>query len=80
MPHRSAPKTKKEPAAGSVLQLKIRLLDVSPMIWRRVLVPATYTLEEFHGVIPRAWRITPLPTPRPPAMSVMISPRFMVTR
>jgi hypothetical protein len=37
--------------ASSVLQLKIRLLDVSPMIWRRVLVPASYTLEEVHGVI-----------------------------
>ena len=51
MLRRSAAKTKKEPAVGSILQLKIRLLDVNPMIWRRVLVPATYTLEELHGVI-----------------------------
>ena len=40
-----------EPLAGPVLQLKIRLLEISPMIWRRVLVPASYTLEELHGVI-----------------------------
>ena len=51
MPRRPAAKTKKEPAVGSILQLKIRLLDVSPMIWRRVLVPVTYTLEELHGLI-----------------------------
>ena len=37
--------------AGAILQLKIRLLDVSPMIWRRMLVPAAFTLRELHGVI-----------------------------
>jgi hypothetical protein len=31
--------------------LKIRLLEVSPMVWRRVLVPDTFTLEELHGII-----------------------------
>jgi hypothetical protein len=31
--------------------LKVRLLDISPMIWRRVLVPASFTLRELHGVI-----------------------------
>jgi hypothetical protein len=35
----------------SILQLKIRLLEVSPMIRRRVLVPESYTLHELHGVI-----------------------------
>jgi hypothetical protein len=40
-----------ESSAASVLRLKIRLLEVSPMIWRRVLVTASYTLEELHGVI-----------------------------
>jgi hypothetical protein len=34
-----------------ILQLKIRLLEVSPMVWRRVLVPDTFTLEELHGII-----------------------------
>lgn len=29
--------------AGSILQLKIGLLGISPMIWRRVLVPAFVT-------------------------------------
>ncbi|CCV09544.1 conserved hypothetical protein [Mesorhizobium metallidurans STM 2683] len=37
--------------AGSILQLKIRLLGVSPMVWRRVLVPESYSLRELHGVI-----------------------------
>jgi Plasmid pRiA4b ORF-3-like protein len=40
-----------ESSAAYVLRLKIQLLEVSPMIWRRVLVPASYTLEELHGVI-----------------------------
>jgi hypothetical protein len=38
-------------STGSVLQLKIRLLGLSPMVWRRVLVPETYSLRELHGVI-----------------------------
>jgi hypothetical protein len=41
-------------AAGPILQVRIRLLRISPMIWRRVLVPASYTLEELHGVIQAA--------------------------
>ena len=38
-------------ANGSIFQIKIRLLRISPMIWRRVLVPASLTLHELHGVI-----------------------------
>ena len=34
----------------SVLRLKVWLLDISPMVWRRVLVPAAFTLSELHGV------------------------------
>jgi hypothetical protein len=41
-------------AAGSILQVKMRLLDISPMIWRRVLVPIASTLQELHGVIQAA--------------------------
>ena len=37
-------------ASASTLQLKVRLINLSPMIWRRVLVPATMTLKELHGV------------------------------
>jgi hypothetical protein len=37
--------------AGPILQLKIRLLGVNPMVWRRVLVPESYSLRELHGVI-----------------------------
>ena len=32
-------------------QLKIRLLGISPMIWRRVLVSPSITLRELHGVL-----------------------------
>jgi hypothetical protein len=39
---------------GSILQVKMRLLDISPMIWRRVLVPVSWTLQELHGVIQAA--------------------------
>lgn len=41
-------------SAGSILQLKIRLLGISPMIWRRVLVPASTSLQELHGTIQAA--------------------------
>ena len=34
-----------------IVQLKVRLLGISPMIWRRVLVPASVTLRELHGTL-----------------------------
>ncbi len=33
------------------MQVKVWLLGISPMAWRRVLVPSTCTLHELHGVI-----------------------------
>jgi hypothetical protein len=41
------------PAGGgdAILQVKVWLIGISPMVWRRVLVPTTFTLREFHGVI-----------------------------
>jgi hypothetical protein len=33
------------------VQLKARLLGISPMVWRRLVVPGTCTLRELHGVI-----------------------------
>lgn len=39
---------------GPILQAKMRLVGISPMIWRRVLLPASWTLEELHGVIQAA--------------------------
>jgi hypothetical protein len=41
------------PASDSdaILQVKVWLTGISPMIWRRVLVPANFTLRELHGVI-----------------------------
>ncbi len=42
----------------SILQLKACLIDISPMIWRRLLVPATMTLHDLHGVfqVAMGWR------------------------
>ena len=42
-----------QPAAppGAILQLKVRLLEFSPMMWRRVLVPESMSLRELHGVV-----------------------------
>jgi hypothetical protein len=37
--------------ASAILQVKVWLLDISPMVWRRLLVPSNYTLRELHGVI-----------------------------
>jgi hypothetical protein len=36
--------------AGEIVQIKLWLLGISPMVCRRVLVPASYTLRELHGV------------------------------
>ena len=36
---------------AAILQIKIWLTGISPMVWRRVLVPASFTLRELHGVI-----------------------------
>jgi hypothetical protein len=33
------PADAERPSAGPALQLKVRLLEVSPMVWRRLLVP-----------------------------------------
>jgi len=33
------------------VQIKVWLLGISPMVWRRLLVPSTCTLRELHGVI-----------------------------
>ncbi len=47
------PRTVETPApdADAILQVKVWLLGVSPMVWRRLLVPGRYTLRELHGVI-----------------------------
>ena len=39
------------PDVAGVVQVKVWLLGISPMVWRRVLVPDTCTLRELHGVI-----------------------------
>jgi len=37
--------------ADQIVQIKVWLLGISPMAWRRVLVPAAYTVRALHGVI-----------------------------
>ena len=37
--------------AAAIMQIKIWLLGVSPMVWRRVRVSGSTTLRELHGVI-----------------------------
>ena len=34
-----------------IVQLKVHLLGISPMIWRRVPVPESVSLRELHGVL-----------------------------
>ena len=38
-------------ASTRIAQLKVRLLGLSPMIWRRVLVPESVSLRELHGIL-----------------------------
>ena len=38
-------------SASQIYQLKVRLLGLSPMIWRRVLVSDSTTLRELHGIL-----------------------------
>ena len=45
------PATRSVADIGAIMQVKIWLIGVSPMVWRRVLVPATFTLGELHGAI-----------------------------
>jgi hypothetical protein len=37
--------------ATAILQIKVWLTGISPMVWRRVLVSTAFTLRELHGVI-----------------------------
>ena len=39
------------PDTAGVVQVKVWLLGISPMVWRRLLVPDTCTLRELHGTI-----------------------------
>jgi len=36
---------------AEIVQTKVWLLGISPMVWRRVLAPSNCTLRELHGVI-----------------------------
>jgi Plasmid pRiA4b ORF-3-like protein len=39
------------PRPNLIYQFKITLEDISPAIWRRILVPARYTFWDFHVAI-----------------------------
>ena len=39
------------PDAPEIVQLKVWLHGISPMVWRRLLVPGACTLRELHGVL-----------------------------
>jgi hypothetical protein len=45
------PSEPETPGSPEFLQFKVWLLGISPMIWRRVQVPASMTLRELHGAI-----------------------------
>ena len=52
MPRRAEQSPTSTPViSGTIMQFKIWLLGLSPMVWRRVHVPATFTLRQLHGVI-----------------------------
>lgn len=56
MTRRSKPPFKESPpsstpGAVAVVQLKVWLLGIRPMVWRRLLVPSDCTLRELHGII-----------------------------
>lgn len=38
-------------AAGKIFQLKVTLREVSPPVWRRLLVPSAVTLPELHRIL-----------------------------
>jgi hypothetical protein len=53
LPKRTPPEPKNPDHSPvlQILQFKVWLLGTSPMIWRRVQVPASMTLRKLHGVI-----------------------------
>jgi hypothetical protein len=38
-------------AADDIMHVKVWLLGISPTVWRRVLVPDSFSLRELHGVL-----------------------------
>lgn len=48
----SSPESAQTPdTTPTILQFRVWLKGLSPMVWRRVQMPATMTLREFHGVL-----------------------------
>lgn len=43
-----------EPQGTQIYQLKLEMLEVEPLIWRRLLVPGSITLAQLHEVIQTA--------------------------
>jgi hypothetical protein len=38
-------------APTAILRVKVWLTGISPMVWRCILVPSSFTLRELHGMI-----------------------------
>jgi hypothetical protein len=49
-PESAVPEENTTTDATAILQVKVWLTGISPMVWRRVLVPSRFTLRELHGV------------------------------
>lgn len=50
-PGLKAPTPTPSEEASAILQVKVSLVGISLMVWRRVLVTSAFTLRELHGVI-----------------------------
>ncbi len=50
-PRPEEPRTPPSAEAAAILQIKVWLVGICPMVCRRVLVSAAFTLRELHGVI-----------------------------
>lgn len=51
MPTRKSPKTKVANSDRNAIQLKVTLRQIKPPIWRRLVVPDTFTLGDLHEAI-----------------------------
>jgi len=49
VPHTSSKKAMK--LTGTILQVKVNLVESNPLIWRRFLIPADFNLAQLHEVI-----------------------------
>jgi len=51
------PETRQSTPAPSVYQLRVVVRGVSPLIWRRLLIPADTAVAELHAVLQTSLRL-----------------------